>query len=175
LNLNDHFVVGHVGRFEEQKNHSFLLDVFSELHRQNSEAVLLLAGDGELRKAMEQKAKRLGIADAVRFLGIYANVSELYQAMDVFVLPSLFEGLGIVAIEAQCAGLPVVASDQVPSEANITQNVEYLPLQFPAQKWAIQILQKQNLGRLDMSAKIREAGYDITAEAVRVEKLLCQI
>ena len=114
LNIkNDTLVIGHIGRFVAQKNHTFLIDIFNEVHKQNSNSILLLAGQGPLMNEMKDKVNNLGLSESVKFLGQRNDVNELYQAFDVFLLPSLYEGLGMVLIEAQCASLPCVASTEV--------------------------------------------------------------
>ena len=128
LGVEGRFVVGHVGRFMKQKNHSFLIRAFSTLHADNPNAVLLLVGDGALKASVEQQARSLGLADAVRFLGMRDDVAKLYSAFDVFVLPSLYEGLPVVGLEAQAAGLPCLLSDHVSREAGVRQDVRFLPL-----------------------------------------------
>ena len=132
----DAFVVLHMGRFVEQKNHRFLLDIFAGLLKQRPDAVLLLAGDGPLRQEMEGKAASLGIADHVFFLGQRPDADALYSAADIFCLPSLYEGLPVVAVEAQASGLPMVMSDKVTREALITSRTRMLPLASSAVEWA---------------------------------------
>lgn len=130
---DDVFVVGHVGRFYLQKNHDFLIDVFSELHKQNVNSKLLLLGDGPLLKYIKQKIHLLGLDDVVIFAGLQKESAPFYSTMDVFAFPSLWEGLGIVLLEAQYNGLPCVASDCVPKEVDISSNITYLSLQ--KKKW----------------------------------------
>lgn len=136
MGLQKSFVIGHVGRFCWQKNHDFLIDIFAEVYRQRKDAVLLLVGNGSLMDKMKKKVHRLKLDNAVRFLGVRSDVSQLYQAMDVFVLPSRYEGLGIVNVEAQAAGLPCIVSDRVPEEAKITENLIFFPLKAGAARWA---------------------------------------
>ena len=162
---NDTFVIGHVGRFHLQKNHTFLLDVFAEVKKQRPNSVLLLVGDGDLRSEMEQKAVTLGIADGVIFAGVRSDVADIMQAMDCFVFPSLYEGLGIVAIEAQASGLPCLASDGVPTECDITNLIEHIPLKAGAAVWAERILAQAGRPRRDTSEEIIRSGYDIEANA----------
>lgn len=170
LGVEGHFVVGHVGRFCYQKNHEFLIELFEEVHRQESTAMLLLVGNGELMDAIKAKVHAKGLDDAVLFLGVRQDVSRLYQAMDCFVLPSRYEGLGMVGIEAQAAGLPCVFSDKVPKEAALTGNVRYLPLAAPASAWAAAVLDARHFKWKDTLEEIRAAGFDITREAGRLEK-----
>ena len=124
LSVENEFTVGHVGRFNQPKNHSFLLEIFNALLKEEPNAVLLLVGGGEDMKMIQVKAQILGIAEHVRFLGIRSDVADLMQAMDIFVFPSLYEGLGIALIEAQAAGLPCVVSDTIPKEAYLTDLVK---------------------------------------------------
>ena len=125
----DDFVVGHVGRFYPQKNHDFLIDVFAELHKRKANAKLLLLGDGPLLERIKQKVESLGLSNKVIFAGLQKDSAPFYSAMDVFCFPSLWEGLGIVLLEAQCSGLNCVAGDCVPKEGCISSNMVYLPLQ----------------------------------------------
>ena len=174
LGLGDAPVVGHVGRFSEEKNHRFLLDVFGELLRLKPGARLVLIGDGSLRPGIEERAADRGLADYVLFLGDRKDVPALYQAMDVLVLPSLFEGLPMVGVEAQCAGLPMVCSDRVPDEVAIG-DCEFLSLEKPARQWAHHVSQALERGR-DLSLRAqgeemtRTAGFDITHEADRLAR-----
>ena len=138
LGIQNKFVVGHVGRFCFQKNHEFLIDIFAEVHKQNPNSVLLLVGDGEDIEKIKDKAKML--RGGVIFLGNRSNVEQLYQAMDVFVLPSRVEGFGIVAIEAQASGLKVVASTAVPNVTNISNNMKFLNFTDGVNAWAKEIL-----------------------------------
>ncbi|MCL2014506.1 MAG: glycosyltransferase family 1 protein, partial [Oscillospiraceae bacterium] len=119
LGLQDKFVVGHIGRFVYPKNHKFLIKIFAQVAKQEPNAILMLVGDGELKPEIEQMTDELGIRRFVRFLGVRQDVQELYQAMDVFVLPSLYEGLPVVGIEAQASGLPFIMSDRITKEAAV--------------------------------------------------------
>jgi glycosyltransferase EpsF len=160
LGIEDKFVVGHVGRFMPQKNHTFLLDIFAEVHRRDPDSVLLLIGDGELKHSMEEKTKRLGLASSVIFLGARDDVHELYQAMDVFVLPSLYEGLGMVAVEAQTSGLPCALSNRVPEEAKVIDDVEFLPIDNISM-WADAILGCCGMMRKDGASRLQSQGWYI--------------
>jgi glycosyltransferase involved in cell wall biosynthesis len=160
LNLEGKFVLGNIGRFNYQKNHQFLLEIFGELKKKSPDAVLLIAGGGELEADLRQKTRALNLTDDVIFYGWTDNPEDLYQAMDVFVLPSLFEGLPIVSVEAQCAGLPVVCSAAVTEEARLTDL--FLRQDGSAEQWAQVILrQKDNIsGRRSRREEIALAGYD---------------
>ena len=125
----DTFVLGHIGRITVPKNHQFLVDLFAEYYKENPNSKLLLVGDGELFETVQQQCTQLGIRDAVIMVGSKTNTEDYYQVMDVFVFPSLWEGLGIVAIEAQANGLTCLVSENVPKEAILTENTKALSLQ----------------------------------------------
>ncbi len=139
--LDGKYVVGHIGRFAPQKNHTFLFDAFSELLKINKDAALLLVGEGELLEDTKAQAAKLGIDDKVIFYGTTDRVYEVVQAMDVFAFPSIFEGLGIVALEAQASGLGCVASTEVPQKAKCVNNMEFLSLTGNERKWAERLLE----------------------------------
>lgn len=161
----DALVVGHVGRFNAVKNHTFLIDIFAQLKNYREDAVLLLVGDGVLRQETEKKAAACGLADSVIFTGLRSDVPELMQTMDCFLFPSLYEGLPVTLIEAQAAGLPCIVSDGVPAECAVTSLVEYLALKEDPAVWANHIRSMQNNPRHDTYQEIVEAGYDIKANA----------
>jgi len=174
LNLQNQFIIGHIGKFSFIKNHTFLLDVFHEVYKNNPNAVLLLIGEGEEENRIREKAHSLGLDEAVIFYGTAPNANELYQAMDCFVFPSHFEGLGIAAIESQAAGLKTLCSEGIPKEAQITELLEYLPLSESPENWAKKILSySDNYERKNMSESIRLAGYDIEQSAKQLEALYC--
>lgn len=175
LNIQeDTLVVGHIGRFEEQKNHSFLIDIFYELQKQKENSILLLVGQGVKVEEIQNKVKQLKIENKVIFLGQRKDANRLYQAFDVFVFPSLYEGLGMCLIEAQCSNLYCLASTEVPKIAKINGNVEFLELLKPAKEWANKILgNSKEMPRDKFNEKIREAGYDIKIEEKKLmEKYL---
>lgn len=168
-NLEGKHIIGHVGRFMTQKNHSFLIDVFDELCRQDDKAVLFLAGDGELMPEMKKKVKKLGLAEKVIFAGNIDNVNEIYQMFDVFVLPSVWEGLPVVGIEAQTASLPCIFSSAVTRETAVTENCRFISLDAPKSKWVKVILSAYGCRRRDNTDIITEAGYNISMEAVKLQ------
>lgn len=164
LGITDEFVIGHVGNFAYQKNHSFLVDVFEEISKREQDCVLLLIGGGEpaVRKQIEDKLKEKNLTDKVRILGSRSDVAELLNAFDMFVFPSRHEGLGIVAVEAQANGLPCVLSDVIPQEVKVTDNVEYISLKEDKTVWAEHILRYRGMvQRENMQEQIIAAGYDI--------------
>ncbi len=166
LVLEGKFVIGNVARFKTEKNHTFMVDIMSELVKVRDDVVLMLVGDGELRQETEDKVHSLGLDDYVKFMGIRSDVPQLMEAMDLFLLPSLYEGLPVVGIEAQAAGLPVVTSTGVTEETDITGNVTFLDLNVGAKAWAEKINEVyESFQRKDMLTYIRENGYDITETA----------
>ena len=168
--LSDKLVVGHVGRFAEQKNHGFLIDVFENIKKKNDNAILLLVGTGEDLDKMKEKVKNRHLEEAVRFLGIREDIPELMNLFDVFVFPSVFEGLGIVGIEAQAAVVPCFLSDAVPNEAVLTPGTWKLPLEWGAERWAVEITEKlKSFKRMDNYKRIVEGGYDIKRLAKSME------
>lgn len=162
LGINDKYVVGNVARFKEQKNHTFLVEIFKAFHDIVPDSVLLLVGDGELRKDIEEKTTKLGIRDSVRFMGIRNDVYELMQGMDMFLLPSLFEGLPVAGVEAQATGLPMITSTEVTTESDITGNCKFIPLSSSPAEWAEEMVQfKNTFIRKDMTEYINENGFNI--------------
>lgn len=163
--LDNKFIIGHIGRFEDQKNHEFLVQVFYEYHKVNNESVLLLIGDGGLMTAIKKKTHEYGMDDSVIFLGVRDDVSEFYSAMDTFIFPSKYEGLGIVAIEAESADLPCIFSSVLPSDIDITSKVFRCNLDSPISKWIETLescrIRAINEKRMDNSNLIRKAGFDI--------------
>lgn len=173
LHIESNFVVGHIGRFDPQKNHGFLIEVFNEFLKMEPNAKLMLIGDGKGRKKIEEKVKSLGLEDKVVFTGVRSDVADLLQAIDVFVFPSLYEGLGIAAVEAQAAGIPCVLSDKVPTECKMTINTEFLSLKDSPKIWARHILAYKNIPHMDTYKEIYNAGYDIKKNAERLQAFYC--
>ena len=168
-------IFGHVGRFAKQKNPLALVDIFEEIVNRDKNALCWMIGEGPLRNEIEQKIEQKGLEDKIVLLGQRSNVPELMQAMDAFVFPSLFEGLSFVVIEAQAAGLPIIASDTLSKEHSVTDLLEYCSLDKPASFWADRIIGMCNeCKREDQSRKLRAAGYDIKAEYGRIEDILQQ-
>lgn len=159
------FVVGHVGRFSPPKNHSFLLDIFSDIVKQEPTARMLLVGDGTLRPAIEQKAASLGLTDKIICTGVRSDVPHLLQAMDVFVFPSLYEGLPVTMVEAQAAMLQCHISDTIPTECVITDLVYRHSLQAPPVQWATSILSTSRFYDRIATKDILLAGFDIKENA----------
>ena len=168
--LGDAPVVGHVGRMNVQKNHKRLLEIFAELSRRMPEVQLVLIGIGELEQAVRQQARSLGVAERVHFLGLREDVYAWYQAMDVFLMPSLFEGLPVVGVEAQASGLPCVFSDAVTEEVVLLRDSCRIPLHASNAQWADTL--EKLLGtvhdRTRGAAQVAQAGFDIVQEAEKL-------
>lgn len=160
FNLKNELVVGHVGRFHPQKNHSFLVDIFAEIHKKRPDSVLMLVGTGDLMDSVKEKVAELKLDDSVIFTGSRADVNELLSAFDVFVFPSLFEGLPVTLVEVQAAGLPCFSSDTVTKEVDFDRKINYISLDKDAAYWADEIINGKP-ERLDHTEAIRKAGYDI--------------
>ena len=177
LGLQDCLVIGHVGRFNIQKNHSRLLDIFAETLKTVPEARLVMIGTGELEQDMKEKARAIGIQNQTYFPGQMADVSEWYQAMDCFVLPSLFEGLPVVGIEAQTAGLPCVFSDRVTEEALLSPETRRISLKADNADWAREIAAagRTKTDRIRGLEMVRRAGYDIHTEARKLQELYLEM
>ncbi|HHV65851.1 MAG TPA: glycosyltransferase family 1 protein [Peptococcaceae bacterium] len=170
LNLENKFVMGHIGLVNEQKNHSFLLDVFYETTKLRDDAMLLLiSGSMDLTQELKTKIKRLGLTEKVIFMSKRKDVHKLLQAMDVFVFPSKYEGLGLALIEAQASGLPCIAADTVPKEAKATSIVKFLSLDSGPENWAKECISfsKQSVPRCNAQVTdlLTEAGYSIEDNA----------
>lgn len=161
LGITDELVFGHVGRISYQKNHKFLVEIFNEILKKHSNAVLLLIGVGEKEEEVKQQIKTLGIADKIRFLGNRSDVYELYQAMDAFLLPSFFEGIPVVGVEAQYAGLPCFFSDKVPKEVAFNEKCNFIALNVDATQWAEEILIKLKQAGTRDASSIQDNRYDI--------------
>lgn len=171
LGIQNKLVIGHVGRFETPKNHSFIIDVFEQVSGK-IDAVLLLVGDGSLRSEIEKKVRDKGLTDKVIFLGSQQNVSKYLNAMDIFMFPSFFEGLGIVLIESQANGLRSYVSDRIPPEAIVTDLVTKIPLSQSPSKWAEKVISNlnQTCNRENYAMTVKDSGFDIEEVAAFFEK-----
>jgi glycosyltransferase involved in cell wall biosynthesis len=165
LGLEDEIVVGHVGRYCYIKNQSFLLDVFKKVLKKKANAKLLLIGKGDDEKALRNKVIELGIADKVLFLLDRPDVEKLYQAMDIFIMPSLFEGVPVVGIEAQANGLPCIVSDKISEEILLTKNISSISLLEGPKQWA-DVIVNSNFERNETATEeLSKKGYNVQAEA----------
>ena len=167
---SDEMVIGHVGSFTVPKNHLFLLDVFREIQKRIP-AKLILVGDGDLRSEIVEKVQKLDLAAKVIFTGVRSDVPDLLQAMDVFVFPSLHEGLPMTMVEAQASGLPCVISDRVPLECKLTENVQLLSLADSPARWAERVIDAAKITRRNTYEEIKAAGYDIVENAKKLQKM----
>lgn len=160
LGINDSdILIGHVGRFVPQKNHAMLIDIFNECYKKNNQYKLLMVGTGELEAAIKEKVKRMGLEKNTIFVGFRTNVNEYMQAMDLFILPSLLEGLGLVLVEAQAGGLPCIATaDTIPDEVKINPNFYFVNLNV--NEW-VQTIQNIKLARVKSKKLVKDAGYFI--------------
>ncbi|EIT86531.1 group 1 glycosyltransferase [Fictibacillus macauensis ZFHKF-1] len=167
------FVIGHVGRFAHQKNHSFLLDIFADYTKKHENAYLLLAGDGPLREDLKKKAQELNIISHVKFLGIRSDIENLVQAFDVFAFPSLHEGLPVTLVEAQGAALPCLISDTITKEVDLGLGlVTQLPIHH-TDVWVeqLEVISEQTQRRIPGQALLRNTGYDVTETAQWAEQM----
>lgn len=176
LKINDKFVIGNIGRFAKQKNHEFLIDIFYEIKKYRENSILLLVGDGELKKSIKNKVDKLNLSNDVIFLEPREDINNILQVMDIFVLPSLYEGLPVVAIEAQASGLKCILSNKITNEVNIF-NCEFIELDN--KRWINTILGfDRKIKRKNTIEYIRNSGYDAKFEAKRLQKtyqkLICE-
>lgn len=169
-NIDDQFVIGHVGRFEEQKNHIRMIQIFKKINERYENSVLILIGIGTLQNECKKLAYKLGVSNKIMFLDARSDVQDIMQAFDVFLLPSLYEGFPFVLVEAQASGLACVASTNVPEECNITGNVCFVDLKKSNSEWADIILSKQgeNYDRSKYADEMIEEGYDIYQNAEKL-------
>lgn len=158
-------VIGHIGRFTAQKNHGFLLEVFSALHKKSPDSVLVLVGTGTSEEEIRSKAHTLELDGAVVFAGVRTDIPDILSAMDVLLFPSLYEGMPNTVIEAQAASLPCVIADTITREADITGLVTYMSLGAPAEEWADAVLSQAGRERIDTKEMFVNQKYDIQSAA----------
>lgn len=161
FDVEDKFIIGNIGRLSAQKNQKFILEIFEHLSRIEKNTELWLIGEGEDEIMLKNLCRDLGINDKVKFLGVRKDVENYLLCMDVFLMPSLYEGLGIVAIEAQVSGLGCVLSNMVPKEVNVTNNVIFNGFNNPIEKWVNSILEFRKYNRIDQGLEVKKSGYDI--------------
>lgn len=172
LKLEDKFVVGHIGRFSLQKNHDFLIDIFNEIQKKKDNSILMLIGVGELQEQIKEKIKRLGLEGKVLMLNLRSDIQELLNSMDAFVLPSFFEGLPVVGVEAQATGLQVFTSTGVTKELPIDSLSYYYPLEEGSSVWANNVIdESEKYERKNTTELIKQSGYDVKIAAKRMEDL----
>lgn len=168
---DDTLVIGHIGRFVAQKNHDYLIDIFNEVLKKNNNSILLLVGQGPLMEEIKNKVKELKLNDSVRFLGQRNDVNELYQAFDVFCLPSLYEGLPVVGVEAQASGLLCILSNAMTKETKVLDITKFMSLNNTPREWADSILDDvKRYKRIDTSKEMTSKNFNIKEEAKKLEK-----
>ena len=168
---DDTLVIGHIGRFVAQKNHDYLIDIFNEIHKKNNNSILLLAGQGPLMEDVKNKVKELNLEDSVKFLGQRNDANELYQAFDVFLLPSLYEGLPVVGVEAQASGLLCYLSDDMTKETKVLDITKFMSLNNTPEEWANNILDDvKKYKRIDTSKEMTAKNFNIKEEAKKLEE-----
>ena len=171
LKLEGKFIIGNIGRFTEQKNQKRILEIFEEIHKKDKESVLLLIGDGEDKEDIINIAKEKGIFKNIIFLSAITDIQNYYQIMDVFLFPSLYEGLGIVLVEAQVSGLFCIASDVVPKEVKVSDNIEFISLNSENRLWSDAILKHKNCQRTVDTAEMEKSDYNLDIQAEKLEKI----
>lgn len=176
LGVNGKFVIGNIAGFRKQKNHHFMIDIFSELLSRENEAVMVFVGSGPTMNEVKEIARDKNIYDKILFLGTRSDIDALLSAFDVFLLPSIYEGLGIALVEAQAEGLPCVFSDTIPVTTNILKdNNTILGLADNPRKWADVLVSRGKKGRIEnaevIDKTIKEAGFDIRVEAIKLQKM----
>lgn len=172
---NDEVVLGHVGRIDKNKNHSFIIDVLKSMNDLGVTTIFVSAGKGFEIDNVIEKAKQLGLEDKVVFLGLRNDVPNILQAFDIFIMPSIYEGLPVSSIEAQASGLKCVLSDSISNESNVTGNVRFISLDKSAKEWAEQIISMLPYDRVDTSKQIAAAGYDIKTTAKQLTEFYLNI
>ena len=171
LNLGDKFTILIVGRFNPQKNHTFIIDIFNEIKKLHNNSTLLLVGNGELENDVRSKVASLGLENDVLFLGLRDDVHNLLSASDVFLFPSLYEGLPVTMVEAQSSGIRCFISDTIPSQCILNDDVTVISLNEPASEWATQIIKlSDGYERCDQYQHITQAGFDIKSNAKWLEE-----
>lgn len=164
LNLDGKLVIGHIGRFNTQKNHDFLIEIFSEIRKKREDAMLLLVGEGTLQDDIRRKVKSMGLDEDVKFLGVRKDIPSLLCAMDFFLFPSFYEGMPNTVIEAQTNGLPCMISENITKEAAITKCVKFISLDKLSSEWAekaVDFFESFESNREDIADEMKENGYDI--------------
>lgn len=173
-NIDDKVVYGFIGRYESQKNPIFLLDIFSEIAKRQSNAILVMIGFGALEDSMNKHIDKLKIKDKVLNIGRTEDIKPFYNAFDAFLLPSLYEGMPVVGIEAQCAGLPIFFSKNITKETTASSLAHYISLDDSASTWAqiiIDVVVKNLSVRKDCSDEVKSNGFDSKSEALRIQQL----
>lgn len=177
--VKDNIVFGHIGRLTAQKNTLFIIDIFNEIVKQEPRAKLVLIGDGDLKEAMLERISKYGIEDQVLYLGRREDIQQFYNAMDAFLLPSLYEGLPVVGVEAECCGLPMFFSTEIPRESSPCDDIGFfIGLDKSAREWAEIVLKETReamKNRTNRSIEVRDAGFDSAEEGKKLGEYYCQL
>lgn len=170
IKVENKLVIGHVGRFVEQKNHIALIDIFNEIYKINPDSILLLAGDGPLLGDIRNKVNSLNLTDAVKFLGVRKDINNIMQGIDVFLLPSLYEGLPVVGVEAQASGCLCILSSNMTKETKVIETTKFLNISDEPKEWAKHILEEyKNFKRKDTKQEIINSNFEIKSEAKKLQ------
>lgn len=170
FNIGDKFVIGHIGNFSKAKNYPFILDVFKSVLKLNDNALLILIGKNDNNPEVEKSVSEMGLSDKVIFTGVRSDIIDLLQAMDVFLFPSINEGLPVTLIEAQASGLPCLVSDIITKEVKITEKIKFISLEMSSEYWAEEVLRFQNNKRTSEYDKTINSGYDIKKSVVLLQE-----
>ncbi|WP_338627174.1 glycosyltransferase family 1 protein [Clostridium baratii] len=176
LNIENKYVLGNIGRFHFQKNHDFLIDVFKEVREKCDNSILLLVGNGDLEEHIKEKVKNLGLEESVIFLGMRDDVNKIMQAIDIFLMPSRFEGLPVAAVEAQSSGVRCLLSDTITKEIKVTDLIEFIGAKSKedVNVWRDKILEyKLGYDRREMNEDMKKSGFEIKEAAKNLEDFLC--
>lgn len=176
LNIENKYVLGNIGRFHFQKNHDFLIDVFKEVREKCDNSILLLVGNGDLEEHIKEKVKNLGLEESVIFLGMRDDVNKIMQAIDIFLMPSRFEGLPVAAVEAQSSGVRCLLSDTITKEIKVTDLIEFIGVKSKedVNVWRDKILEyKLGYDRREMNEDMKKSGFEIKEAAKNLEDFLC--
>lgn len=169
LKLNDDFVIVHTGRFSQQKNQSFLIDLFASFKEKHSQSKLLLLGEGEMLEGLKAKVDEMNLSDSILFLGVRKDVDCILSGADCYVMPSLYEGLPVAAIEAQCSDLPCILSSEITSETKLLEAVNFVALDASQDEWIKAIEAQMNHKRDNQVATIQAKGYDVNLGAKKLQ------
>lgn len=172
FDVENQIVIGHVGRFAHAKNHEFLIDIFYEINKLESNSVLFLVGEGELISKIKNRVNQYGLNNNVRFLGIREDISELLMSMDLFLFPSLYEGLPVTLIEAQASGISILASDKIAKEVKLVETLKFMDIEESPKTWANKCIELSRSKREKLDDDIKAAGYDILHSVKIYEKYL---
>ena len=170
MGWSNKWIIVSVARLTTPKNHIYTLKLFKEIHKKHNDALLILVGEGELRHELEIRILQLDIKDSVILLGNRDDIPAILSASDCFILPSLYEGFPVVAIEAQANGLPIIMSDNITKECGITDIATFLSLKDPYEKWEEALMRKNSEDRKQYAKIVSDAGFNINEEAIKLKK-----